>query len=245
MPATSATMQSRLELSGSVATFDISGGCAGYIYGLLQAALLIASGCRRVLLCAGDTVTRWVHPDDRNVRMLFGDGGSATLLDRGDDVAAFAVHTDGSGAETLIVPGLDEQDLARRIGGRPGYLHMDGAEVMNFALRVVPQVIGEVCLLRQWEDRDVGLFGLHQANDFLLRHVRRKLGVAEDAVPSAVDDAGNTGPASIPLLLSRVGTRFSAERRRKSILCGFGVGLSWGAAAVDLSATQFVAPVSV
>jgi 3-oxoacyl-[acyl-carrier-protein] synthase-3 len=122
---------------------------------------------------------------------------------------------------------------------------MNGGEVMNFALRVVPEVIAEVCELRGWKESDIGLIGLHQANEFLLRYVRRKLAVSEDAVPGAVDDAGNTGPASIPLLLTRVGARFSAERRQRSLLCGFGVGLSWGAAALDLGKTQFVTPVSV
>jgi 3-oxoacyl-[acyl-carrier-protein] synthase-3 len=245
MPATSATLQSRLELSPAVATFDVNGGCAGYIYGLLQAALLVSAGCRRVLLCSGDTVTRLIHPEDRALRMLFGDAGSATLLESGHSTAMFAVHTDGAGAETLLVPRSDEQALAQRIGARPGLLHMNGGEVMNFALRVVPEVIAEVCQLRGWKESDIGLIGLHQANEFLLRYVRRKLAVSEDAVPGAVDDAGNTGPASIPLLLTRVGSRFSAERRQRSLLCGFGVGLSWGAAALDLGTTQFVTPVLV
>jgi 3-oxoacyl-[acyl-carrier-protein] synthase-3 len=239
MPATSATLQARLGLSTRAAAFDINYGCSGYVYGLLQAALLIhGGGCRRVLVCAGDTVTSLLHEADRGVRMLFGDAGSATLVESGEGALSFVVHTDGEGAEKLIVPRADEAELAARLGGRPGHLFMDGGEVMNFALRVVPEVLAEILATKGWSAGDVGLYALHQASSFILQFIRRKLRLDEDAVPAAVEDTGNTGPASIPLLLTRVAGRYPKERLARTAMCGFGVGLSWGAAAVDLAATR-------
>jgi 3-oxoacyl-[acyl-carrier-protein] synthase-3 len=238
MPATSATLQTRLGLPTAVAAFDISYGCSGYIYGLLQAGLLIRGGCRRVLVCAGDTVTQLLHASDRSVRMLFGDAGSATLVEAGDGAQSFVVHTDGAGAEHLIVPRLDETALAEALGGHPGHLAMNGGEVMNFALRVVPDVLGEILAAHGWAAEDVGLYALHQASTFLLQFIRRKLRLDEAAVPTDVAETGNTGPASIPLLLTRVAPRYTPHQLARTALCGFGVGLSWGAAAVDLGAAR-------
>ncbi|MGE8455176.1 MAG: 3-oxoacyl-[acyl-carrier-protein] synthase III C-terminal domain-containing protein, partial [Pseudomonas alloputida] len=55
---------------------------------------------------------------------------------------------------------------------------------------------------------------------------------------------GNTGPSSIPLLLASLPAA-DWPQREHVVLCGFGVGLSLGAARVDLSSTHFYEPVEV
>ena len=229
MPATGAVLQNRLGLPQTAITFDINSGCAGYIHGLyLAASLIAASGLKRVLLLAGDTSTRLVDPDDRALRVLFGDAGSATLIEKDPQARpiSFVMGTDGSGAKCLIVE------------KKGGFLHMDGIEVMNFGLREVPPTIDAVLEQHGWSKGDVDEFVLHQANAIMLQFITRKMGVPATKVPMVMQETGNTGPASIPLAIAVRGAG-----KERTVLCGFGVGLTWGAAALDLGATKVVAPV--
>ena len=255
MPATSVALQDRLGLSTEIPAFDLPYGCSGYIYGLFQAALLIQAGaCRTVLVCAGDTLARFVHPRDRALRMVFGDAGSATVVRRGAGRAGFALHSDGSGARHLIVPAggcrtprSDATSVAQADASgnqrSPENVFMDGAEIMNFALRRVPQVLDEILTLAGWERTQVGLFALHQANRFMVDYLAKKCRLPKGTTPVGMSQTGNTGPASIPLLLAGERAAFPPAQRVRSVLCGFGVGLSWGACALDLSATRILAPV--
>jgi 3-oxoacyl-[acyl-carrier-protein] synthase-3 len=252
MPATSAMMQHRLGISTNAVAFDINYGCSGYIYGLYQAAMLIAKGgCSRVLLCAGDVITPLLHPDDHNVRMILGDAGSATLIESGDYDLDFALKTDGSGMQHLRLDRLNHltsagDNKSRSDLSRVGYLHMNGSEIMTFALREVPLIIEELLSMKGWCSDEVGSYALHQANHFMLNYLRKKMRLSIDSVPIAVENTGNTGPASIPLLLSLTHNQLREEGRlEKVVMCGFGVGLSWGATALNLSNAKIFAPVEI
>ena len=253
MPATSAILQHRLGLERRVAAFDVSYGCSGYVYGLLQADLLIAAGlCRSVLVLAGDTTTRFVNPRDRALRMLFGDGGSATLVVQGADRHAYSVRTDGSGARSLLVPAggarqprTAETGIARAADDgnvrSEDDLFMDGIAVLYRALRDVPETVDEALGLAGWSRADVSFYGLHQANRFMVEYLARKLGASPGSVPFGAADVGNTGPASIPVLLAREHARLAAETRLdRSVLCGFGVGFSVAALTTPLTGTTFL-----
>ncbi|MCP9268401.1 ketoacyl-ACP synthase III [Xenorhabdus sp. XENO-1] len=236
MPATSCVLQQRLGLCQDVIAFDINYGCSGYIYGLYQAALLISSrSCRKVLLCAGDTMTRHIADDDHKLRMVLGDAGSATIIAAGDDDWAFDIHTDGSGYDKLIVP--QGEDL------RHGYLQMDGAAVMEFALKVVDNTVNKAIEMRGWDKQKVDHFLLHQPNRFMLQYLTKKLRVAAEKVPIAVENYGNTGPASIPLTLCH---HFSNNRQQlgTAIMSGFGVGLSWGTVGLSLKDVRVFPPLT-
>lgn len=240
MPATGAVLQNTLGLPQSAITFDVNSGCAGYVHGLYLAASLIAgSGVQRVLVLAGDTSTRLIHPEDRALRVLFGDAGSATLVEK--DVSAkpmsFVMGTDGSGANHLMVPGRGFRD-SQHPTPNSNCLHMDGIEVMNFGLREVPPTIDAVLEQHGWTKEQVDEYVLHQANAIMLQFITRKMGVPAAKVPVVMQETGNTGPASIPLAIA---VRGAAQPR--TVLCGFGVGLTWGAVALDLGATQVFPPV--
>ena len=238
MPATGAVLQARLGLPRTAITFDVNSGCAGYVHGLYLAASLIkGSGLQRVLVLAGDTSTKLIHPDDRALRVLFGDAGSATLVE--EDASAkpmsFVMGTDGAGAKCLMVEGRAFRPT--QTPTQTGFLHMDGIEVMNFGLREVPPVIDQVLEQHSWTREQVDEFILHQANAIMLQFITRKMGVPATKVPIVMQETGNTGPASIPLALAVRGAG-----KPRSVLCGFGVGLTWGAVALDLGSTR-VAPV--
>ncbi|MGQ3892013.1 ketoacyl-ACP synthase III [Legionella sp. CNM-4043-24] len=234
MPSTACIIQNKLNLKNDIVAFDINYGCSGYIYGLYQAALLISStSCRKVLLCAGDTISRYIDPDDHKVRMLLGDAGTATIIEEGNDSWAFDIHTDGSGFDKLIIPkNSDYTD---------GNINMDGVAVMEFALRVVPSSIDSVLNMKSWKKEKINNYFLHQPNEFMLKYLQKKMKLSEPQVPIAVKNYGNTGPASIPLTICHYYSN-SNKNLGDSILSGFGVGLSWGSIALNLSNTTVYKP---
>jgi 3-oxoacyl-[acyl-carrier-protein] synthase-3 len=252
-PATSAVLQDKLGLKQDVVNFDINQGCSGYIYALLQAEMLIHCGlCRTVLLCAGDTSTRFVGARDRSTRVVFGDAGSATVVTAGGNIDCFHLKTDGSGFREIIVSAgafrvPHSPETAREVECEDGnfrsaeHMFMNGKGVTTFAMREVPTIIEAVLADSGMNKSEIGLFGLHQANRFMLDYLARKLGVTAEAMPFACGEIGNTSVASIPVMLAAAGVKLREQNRlNKVVLCGFGVGLSWAAMTTTLADTQIL-----
>lgn len=259
MPHTSAAMQERLGLPNHLIAFDINYGCAGYVYGLFQASLLIAAGyCRNVLLCVGDTPTKYIHPQDRPLRMVFGDAGSATILSYDEHAAdsAFAFYTDGGKSDQLTIPAggsrmpckhgvtdvveQDEEGNGRTLEN----IYMDGIGIMNFALHNVKGVIHEALELTGLSLEEVDLFALHQANALIVKYLAKRLGADKAKVPFGAGMTGNTTCTSIPLMLSELYSGRN-ESFRKVLACGFGTGLSCAAGIIDLSGTEILSPIEI
>ena len=256
LPATSISLQDRLGLSQDTVCIDVHYGCSGYIYGLFQAATWIACGaCENVLVLAGDTTSRMINQHDKSLRMVFGDCGTATIVSKGEHRMGFHIQSDGSGFDKLIVPAggfrlpvSEETSIlewdADNNGRTKNDLFMDGLVIFNFAVNKVHKNINLLIDEMNWNKEDVGFYGLHQANDFMVKYVRKMLKVDKSLVPVNVRDFGNTGPATLPLLLSDVCSGQHPYHLSKSILSGFGVGLSWGSVAADLSNTHFYSPIN-
>jgi 3-oxoacyl-[acyl-carrier-protein] synthase-3 len=245
LPATACILQDRLGLSRACAAFDMSLGCSGYVYGLWVCSGIVAGGARRVLLLAGDTMSRTCSPQDRSTAVLFGDAGTATALERDANAPdmTFVLGTDGSGKEFLIQPdsgfrnratpgSFERRSTADGSLRGPLDLYMDGAEVLAFTLRRVPPMVAEALSASGWALNEVDAFVPHQANQFMLQHLGRRLKIPAGKMVLSLDEFGNTSSASIPVSLScRLGERLRQEQM-KLILAGFGVGWSWGAATV-------------
>lgn len=246
-PATSCELQHRLGLPASCATFDVNQGCTGYIYGLWIASSLVASGAAgHVLLLVGDA-----HPaghDQRNRVMapVFGDGGSATLLAR-DEAAPpmqFGFGTNGQEFEALITPaGHARIPLMRDAAANTAFMEdnidpmgnpwqladawMDGGAVFNFTMDVVPPHIEAALHHAGLAPDDIRLLVLHQANKQIVQTIAEKAGFPPEKAPAdSFSRYGNLAAASIPgALCDAFGSEPSPG---KVLMCGYGIGLSWG-----------------
>lgn len=246
-PNNASLLHGRLGLSKSAPAYDLSLGCSGWVYGLHQAALLCAhGGAARVLLCAGDTLSRLTNPGDRSTDPLFGDAGSATLVEKTGRAAPwhFVLGADGTGAPAIIVkqggarqPGgpLNEKTDAEGNRRHDANLAMSGADVFSFTLREVPPALQSVLRHAGLSPESLDALVLHQANRFILSTLAKKIGVAAERTPmGVVEKYGNQSSASIPCaLIDGLGERLTAGPL-KVAGCGFGVGLSWGAFAGEL-----------
>jgi len=249
-PCNAAVLHGRMGLAKDCAALDVNLGCSGYVYGLWLAHTMIASGgCHRVLLLAGDTISRLVYAQDRAVAPLFGDGGSATLLQHAAHAGNnyFSLQTDGRGYENLIVPAggarlpktPETSKVTRDDSGNsrsPENLFMDGAEIFNFSITEEPQSVRELLEYARADADEVDYFVFHQANRYILKNIAKRLKLDLEKVPmQTVECYGNQSSASIPAAIcGELAQSLRAKPGHRLVLSGFGVGLSWASALVDL-----------
>ncbi len=247
MPSTSSIIQDSLKLSSNCLCLDIPSGCTGYLHGLFVSSSLIASkSCRKVLLLCGETNSKLINEKDKSVSMIFGDAGSATVLGfRSHTDSFFSFRTDGSGYENIIIQDggcrngfdTDSLNLVEYENGNLRHslnMKMDGMSVFNFAITAVPTLVRESLSDCSLSPETVDLFAVHQANQLIVNQLAKKCGFSNDQSPFLASNFGNTGPASIPLLLTE-GFSGHSSGLKKVVMCGFGVGLNWGVCVTDLS----------
>lgn len=240
LPATACLIQGRLGLSDKCACFDVGLGCSGYCYGLWLATMMLQEGrFRRILLLVGETPSRLCYKSDRSVALLFGDAGSATAIEWGNLTDRtnwyFALHSDGYRYADFVVEagGLrnrhsDEQEKY--------YINMNGANIFQFSIKRVPPLIQETMALSGTTDKNIDYYIFHQANKFIINHLIKKMNVPMEKAPVTIGEFGNVGGSSIPLTITNGKLDRNSDRALKLMLLGYGVGLSWGSALIDLDA---------
>jgi 3-oxoacyl-[acyl-carrier-protein] synthase-3 len=241
LPSTSCVIHKRLGLSDRCAAFDVGLGCSGYPYGLWLGAMMIQSGggsggIRRVLVLHGETPTRFSDRADRSVSLLFGDAGSATALEATPAQTKpwyFALHTDGRSYDSMII---ESGGFRNRFDDnrRNHCVSMDGALIFNFTIKRVPALIEETLTGSGHSVADIDYFIFHQSNQFIMKHLCSKQSLPVEKVPLTLKDFGNTGGVSIPLTITRGELMRPRDKALRLMLLGYGVGLSWGSALLDL-----------
>lgn len=234
-PATAPEVASRLGL-GTVAAFDISAVCTGFIYALANGAGLIAAGIADLVLVIGAEVfTSILNPRDRTTRAIFGDGSGAAVLRAGspDELGAigpFTLGSDGSGADLIMVPaGGSRLPYGKLAQDDPGpYFTMRGQSVYRLAVEMMTQTSSRVIELANWPLSTVDWLVCHQANRRILTAVAGRLGLPAERCLVHIDQVGNTAAASIPLALAHGATAGMLRPGDRVVLTGFGGGLTWG-----------------
>jgi 3-oxoacyl-[acyl-carrier-protein] synthase-3 len=248
-PATAMSIQHKLKLPKSTLSFDVNLACSGYVYGLSIAfSYAQTEGINAVLLLTGDTLSKTVSQKDKTTLPLFGDAGTATLVEKGKyPHSYFTLNSDGSEAEIINIPcggyrqpsNHKSLEYMADIDGniRNGeQLYMDGAEVFNFGLREVPKDIKNLLAFAGEMQDNIDMIIYHQANKFMTDFFTKKLKFSTEKTPYSISKFGNTSSASIPLtIVSALRNSDRYIKRNKVIISGFGAGLSWGSALIDLS----------
>lgn len=238
LPSSACIIQHRLGIPTECGAFDFNLGCSGYVYGLAVAKGLICGGiARNILLLTAETYNKYLHPKDKGNRTIFGDAATATIVstDGFAEIGNFALGSNGAGADNLIVktgasrfPNKAE-DLRFDENGNPissDHLFMNGSEIFSFTQKNVPVVVRETLVKNNLSQEDINLFVFHQANSYMLNFLRKKIKIAPDRFYVNMDDIGNTVSNSIPIALADA---FANNQLSGNVLiCGFGVGYSWG-----------------
>ncbi len=251
LPTTACILQSRLGIPTHAGALDFNLGCSGYVYGLSLAKALIESGqAKNILLLVAETYSKYIHPGDKSVRTIFGDGAAATLLSASESDSAnktigeFVFGTDGDGAKNLIVPAgcsrlpsddetaIVEQDTSGNLRSKDN-LFMEGSEIFQFTIKSVPNAVSALLEKTNNTMEDIDCFVFHQANKFMLDHLRKKMNIPEYKFVYAFDESGNTVSATIPIAIKIAEGKGQLRTGQKVMLVGFGVGYSWSAGIVE------------
>lgn len=245
IPATAPILQHRLGLSVDTLCLDLTLGCSGFVFALSTAfAYASMEGVNRVLLLDGETFSKIVNKRDKVDWPLYGDGATATLVEKGDfGKSTFILRSDGSGKDAVIIrDGMrnritpescverEEEDGNIRTGME---VFMDGMAVFNFAMKRVPKSIKEILETSGMTKDDVDWLVFHQANKFMTDFFIKKLKFDATKVPYCIQKYGNTSSTSVPLtIVSELHDKL--HDGDVVVMSGFGAGLSWGTAVMSM-----------
>lgn len=255
IPATASILQHRLGLSQNCACFDVSLACSGYVYALTTAfSYLNLEGINRVLLLDGETFSKIVNPKDKTNALLYGDAGTATLLEKKEGFDFYSLlKTDGSGWEAVNIKSGGCRNMAtlesfveyeREDGsiGSDQQVYMNGIDVFNFTMKVVAKSVKEILENYNFELTDMDKIVFHQANKFMTDFFTKKLKYPKENVPYSLQKYGNVSSATIPLTISSELYHWESDRKQV-LISGFGAGLSWATAIINLKDTHILEPI--
>jgi 3-oxoacyl-[acyl-carrier-protein] synthase-3 len=251
LPVSAAILQDRLGLSTNCIAFDVPLGCSGYVYGMsIIAGMMKATGLKKGLLLAGDTSTKLLSKSDKSTVPLFGDGGSATAFEFDEKAAdlLFDLGTDGSGYKTIIIndggsrnrinsDSLTYHTISPGIERNACQLILDGMDVFSFGISQAPKTVNKLIEKFEIDKEAINHFVFHQANLMMNKMIVKKLKLPLEKVPYSLKEFGNTSSTTIPLTIVTELKDNLTNASQDLILCGFGVGLSWGTVKVRLENT--------
>ncbi|MDR1491668.1 MAG: ketoacyl-ACP synthase III [Planctomycetaceae bacterium] len=254
MPATACSLQHRIGLSENCCTFDIIQACPAFIHNLAVVhGLLVSKTAKRALALNADAITRLIHPKDYSLTSLHGDAAVAVVMEasetnKNEGIEWFEFGTDGSQWERLsIVGGMarqpyqtnpvvqDDYDDENHMVLSPYYLKMDGTAVFHFAVHKIPVFVRNSLEKHRTKIEDYDLVLLHQANRLLVDMIYKILKVPQESRFYYLEDVGNLSGVSLPAVLSEALAQGKIRPGSKTLLCGFGAGLSWGAVSIRWS----------
>jgi len=247
LPSTACIIQDKLGIPANAGALDYNLGCSGYVYGLALAKGLIMAGiAKNILLLTSETYTRYIHPRDKANRTIFGDAAAATLVSNAGfaSIGEFVLGTDGSGAENLIVKqgasrypektvATSNDEYGNEQSG--GHLYMNGPEIFAFTSRIIPGLIVETLAKNKLAQKNIDLFIMHQANQYMLEHLRKKSAIDPAHFFLFMANVGNTVSSTIPIALYEALKTQPTGPGTKWLLAGFGVGYSWGATIITFN----------
>lgn len=249
MPPNACILHKLLNLPENVFAFDFNLACSGYIYGLALARGLVFTGqARNILLVTADTYSKYIHRKDRSARVLFGDGAAVTWLsgaDSGPGVIDILCSTGGKEYDRFIIPAGGCRLPKSRKTARPKKdesgnvrtlenIYMDGLGILAFVNSRVPKQIRQILARNSLTISDIDLFIFHQASKLALDSLAALLKIEPGKEFRNLQEVGNTVSASIPIALKDAMDAGRAVPGDKILISGFGVGLSWGTALIEM-----------
>ena len=233
-PSTASLLCERLGLKRAFA-FDMQAVCSGFLYAYNTAQAYIAAGMyQNILVIGSETLSGIVNWKDRGSCILFGDGaGAAVICAEEGEIFPAVTHSDGAKGQVLACESRQQKNWQDKENEKQTYVSMDGQAVFKFAVKKVPEVIGELLQKADLTEKDIDLFVLHQANLRIIESVAKRMKTDLAKFPVNIEEYGNTSSASIPILLDELNKTGRFHKGQKIVLCGFGAGLTWGATLIE------------
>lgn len=212
--------------------YDISAACSGFLFAMSTGAQMIESGrYKKVMVIGADKMSSILDYSDRTTCILFGDGAAGVLLEPATDglgVIDFIQHSDGSGADFLIMKGGGSKHppTHESIDAQLHYITQDGKSVFKRATEGMADVSAEIMKKNNLTGDDIAWLVPHQANLRIIDATARRMGVGMDKVMINIEKYGNTTAGTIPLCL--YDWKDKLKKGDNLVLAAFGGGFTWG-----------------
>lgn len=235
-PSTAFVLQKRLAMRKEAIVFDVNMGCTAVVHGLVILGSMIQSGVvKNGLLLIGDALPGREVTEDHNASMMFSDAGGAILLEQGQEEISYLLESDGEGFQAIMNPQGERFPINKaKPDWRVMNYYMDGGQVFNFATATVPKAFQKYNEYFGKKDSDFDYYVFHQANSFIIRHISNDMNILEEKVPLSICKYANTNGASIVVTIVDMLEQGLLQRKKHIVICGFGIGLSWGIMDFDI-----------
>jgi 3-oxoacyl-[acyl-carrier-protein] synthase-3 len=250
IPGTAVLLQDRCGFSNQTIAYDINLGCSGIPYGFFCGYGHLKSGAKRILIIGGDQSFSEGTTDEGH-GVLFGDACSVAsiVLKEKNTPAYFISGTDGGGYKYLYIPHGGKRrpinkDTLIPVVDETGVMRtgtdvvLDGPKILSFSVKTAPQEINRLLASNNWQREDVDYYFLHQANKMINETIRKKMKLTEDQCPNSLSEYGNTSVASPTVTMTAKANGRWNKFGAKSILCTFGIGLSWSSMSYVADGTE-------
>lgn len=216
--------------------FDLSAACSGFLLAYNTALAYISAGVYRTALIIGsESLSNLTNWKDRGTCILFGDGAGAAVVKAEEGKAYQPVtHSDGERGKALTCLSRHTPVEMEHMKDPEYYMQMDGQAVFKFAVKKVPEAVGEVLEKNHLDQKEIDWYILHQANRRIVEAVAKRLGEPIEKFPMNLQEYGNTSSASIAILLDEMKHDGRLKPGQKIVMAGFGAGLTWGATILEL-----------
>lgn len=208
--------------------FDINSACSGFIFALETASAFFAKGgFKKILVVAGEKISRYLDWSDRNTCVIFGDGAGAFLLGAGDNYINSKLYTAGED-EIIEIPNKPvSTPFYNEIHNHP-YIKMNGQETFKFAVKTMTDDVLNVINDAGYSIDDITYIVPHQANIRIIQLAAKKLGIPMERFFVNIEKYGNTSSASIAIAADELNRSGVLKEGDLIVLTAFGGGLSSG-----------------
>ncbi len=219
-------------IGASCPAYDVNAACSGFLYAIDIADSYFRSGkVRKVLIVAFEMMSKLIDWEDRNTCVLFGDGGGAVVLEKGEDLLSVRITATGN-TDLLSIPNMAGSSPFAETIHQKQCLSMNGAEVFKFAVNGIVQEIAAVLEQAKLDKNDIDAVILHQANFRIIQSAKQKLKMKKAEFFSNLDQYGNTSSGSIPILLDELNRGQKLKKGQLVVMVAFGGGLTTGACVI-------------
>ena len=245
-PAMSCLIQKRIGAKNA-SCFDVNSACTGFITSLDIAHKFLATDkYKHILIVSSEKLSQQVDYTDRASSILFGDAAGAVLLKKSDKGFCSYLGAEGDEFDALYCKvhyeancpwyGDIDKFYENRFdtAAKQNYLVQDGKAVYKFAVNAMANAVKNAASQGGFELSELDIVIPHQANLRIIEKATELLGIPSEKVYTNIEHMGNVSSACIPICLDELMNAGRIKSGMKVCFVGFGAGLTYGAAIVEI-----------